>query len=154
MYRDDPNFEAIAQAQVDEIMASPHTLIEAVVRAAVERSLIDGDTGATADVQSADKLRDAIRSVSARIIPHRYGSPAENVAQYEADGCGRQEVTIDFHLKHMTGFPFWRWMEDEYLSGRDPWHLLDRLPIAPKEAKCRGWRIFVDKDHLPEGTLR
>jgi hypothetical protein len=88
------------------------------------------------------------------VIPHCYVNASDNVAQFEADRLPspRQEVTVDFYLEHMVDLdrPLWRWTADEdHHIGLDPWRFHMDLPMDPEDIKERGWRIFVQKDHLP-----
>lgn len=78
------------------------------------------------------------------MIPHTY-TPIVRAAQLAADGCGRQEVTIDWYLEHMFDYPLFRWIEGQDEFGLDPWRYYMDFPVDSEEAKARGWRIFVQR---------
>lgn len=85
------------------------------------------------------------------VILHRFDMPSDNLAQYCAEECHRQEVTVDWYLKHMPDQPLFRWTSDEdQKMGLDPWRFHQDLPVDPEEAKERGWRIFVQRKDMPK----
>lgn len=85
------------------------------------------------------------------MVPHNYINASDNIAQYEADLIGRQEVTVDWYLDHMIDAPVFRWVSDEASEfGMDPWRFYADLPIEPEDAIARGWRLFVQRKDMPE----
>lgn len=84
------------------------------------------------------------------MIPHRYTNASDNIAQFEADCIGRQEVTVDWYLDNMCDAPVFRWTSDEdHGFGLDPWRFYADLPIDPEDVKERGWRLFVQRKDMP-----
>ena len=84
------------------------------------------------------------------MIVHQYKNASDNLAQYEADQIGRQEVTVDWYLDNMIDACVFRWMDDEAQEmGMDPWRFYMDLPIEPEDVKDRGWRLFVQRKDMP-----
>lgn len=84
------------------------------------------------------------------MVPHNYTNASDNLAQYEADQIGRQEVTVDWYLDNMIDEPIFRWTSDcDANCGLDPWRYYMDLPIEPEDVKERGWRLFVQRSDMP-----
>lgn len=60
----------------------------------------------------------------------------------------RQEVTIDWYLKHMSGYCFFRYIEEADKYNLDPWRYHMDFPVPAEIAKKRKWRIFVQISDL------
>jgi len=85
------------------------------------------------------------------MTPHEYLNASDNLAQYEADQIGRQEVTVGWYFDHMCDEAVFRWTSDEEAEmGLDPWRYYADLPIEPEDAIARGWRLFVQRKDMPE----
>lgn len=85
------------------------------------------------------------------MIEHKYTKASDNIAQFEADQIGRQEVTVDWYLDNMIDAAVFRWVGDEDAQmGLDPWRYYADLPIEPEDAIERGWRLFVQRRDMPE----
>lgn len=84
------------------------------------------------------------------MIRHEYTKPSDNMAQYTADQCGRQEVTLDWYWQYGVIFDlaFFRWIDGQAEMNLDPWRFHMDLPIDLEDAKERKWRIFVQKKDL------
>lgn len=77
------------------------------------------------------------------MIPHEYKNASDNLAQFQADKIGRQEVTVDWYLEFMCDEPLFLWTSDEdFECGLDPWRLLSMVPDRP----CR---LFVQNKDIP-----
>lgn len=77
------------------------------------------------------------------MIEHRYSNATDNLAQYEADKIGRQEVGADWYLEHMCDAPLFAWTSDEDLKlGLDPWRYSSMVPDRPR-------RLFVQRKDIP-----
>lgn len=79
------------------------------------------------------------------MIPHRYINASDDLAQYEADQIGRQEVTLDWFIENgiENDIALWAWVSDEAAKfGLDPWRLIELDQVKP-------WhRLFVQKNQL------
>lgn len=84
------------------------------------------------------------------MIPHNYVNASDDRAQYEADRCGRQEVTLDWYMEHGVDhdLSFFRWVPCQIEFGLDPWRYHMDMPIDPEEVQVLGWRIFVQRKDL------
>ncbi len=83
------------------------------------------------------------------MIAHTYTDASDNIAQYEADQIARQEVTVDWYLDNMCDECVFRWVQEDYECGGDPWRYYADLPIDAEDAKARGWRLFVQRKNMP-----
>ena len=65
-----------------------------------------------------------------------------NIAQYEANDIGRQEVTPEWYFAH-PHLNLYCWIGDEPAKMHlDPWRLNPDADLAIE----RGWRFFVSKE--------
>lgn len=71
-----------------------------------------------------------------------------DLAKQYAEQCGRQEVSIDWFIANMADKPVFRWTsDDDAVMGLDPW----RIDPDLDDAAALGWRIFVQKNDMPNG---
>jgi len=65
-----------------------------------------------------------------RIVEHDYVNASDNIAQYEADQCNRQQVTIEQYSEYWAQYdiPVWKFNRLTSDMGLDPWFQVnDRL---------------------------
>jgi hypothetical protein len=68
--------------------------------------------------------------MTSQIIEHDYLNASENVAQYMADECGRQCVTIDYFIEHMVDCYGWTFSKENHEYSMDPWKMFDGVDQA------------------------
>ena len=58
-----------------------------------------------------------------QIVEHDYVNASDNIAQYEADQCNRQQVTIEQYMEYWAQYdiPVWRFNKLTNDMGLDPW---------------------------------
>ncbi len=58
-----------------------------------------------------------------RIVKHDYVDASDNAAQYQADQCNRQQVTIEQYMEYWVQFdiPVWTFDCDAFEFGLEPW---------------------------------
>jgi len=72
-----------------------------------------------------------------RIVEHNYVNASDNIAQYEADQCNRQQVTIEQYAEYwgQYGIPVWHFNRLTAEIGLDPWFQVnDRLDQSIADA--------------------
>lgn len=82
------------------------------------------------------------------MIPHRYLNPSDNIAQYNADQIGRQEVTADWYINSdMAGETVFGWVGDEAASlGLDPWRINPDFDVSRDgEVIPAHMRLFIQR---------
>jgi hypothetical protein len=70
--------------------------------------------------------------MTSNIIEHNYLDASENVAQYMADQCGRQCVTVDYFIEHMVDCYGWTFNKEDHEYSMDPWKMFDGVDQATK----------------------
>lgn len=80
------------------------------------------------------------------MIPHSYGPACSDSAQYEADECDRQEITLDFYIAHLTDVSVFRHLPDQSEFDLDPWRITSdpAYDFHPE----RGERLFAQRRDL------
>ena len=84
------------------------------------------------------------------IIPHDYVNASDDLAQWEADGCGRQEVTPEwfsqYGVEHNLPFYLWThgWSEEMCNLDMDPWIVGEDFDYQMNSSR----RVFVQKQDL------
>jgi len=67
------------------------------------------------------------------LIKHKYVHASDDIAQYTADDCGRQEVTREGaeHAVCVIGEDIYAWSQSNYDMGLDPWFMIDHPDDRP-----------------------
>ena len=55
-------------------------------------------------------------------VEHEYVNASDNIAQYEADRCGRQQITIKQYWENYIDTPVWRFDVVAHEMGLECWH--------------------------------
>lgn len=60
-------------------------------------------------------------------IPHKYVNASDNIAQYRADQCGRQAITVAEYFDHdwMADLTVYSFSVEDDEMGLDPWRIVD-----------------------------